>query len=159
MNKNDLITSVADIAGITKADASRAADAVIDAITSALKTGDEVRLVGFGTFSVSKRAATEGRNPRTGEKIKIPESRQPKFKAGKVTVMVKLQNPIGEKEVDINVTDAATGKAVETFPFTVQPSWDYIHFDDVEFGEKGKYKVSCIKKNGDVIATGEVEII
>ncbi|MBE2218673.1 MAG: hypothetical protein IAE90_10740 [Ignavibacteria bacterium] len=82
-----------------------------------------------------------------------------KFKAGKVTVMVKLQNPIGEKEVDINVTDAATGKAVETFPFTVQPSWDYIHFDDVEFGEKGKYKVSCIKKNGDVIATGEVEII
>ena len=83
MNKNDLITRIADNAGITKADATRAADAVIDAITSALKTGDEVRLVGFGTFSVSKRAATEGRNPRTGEKIKIPESRQPKFKAGK----------------------------------------------------------------------------
>lgn len=83
MNKNDLITRVADQAGITKADASRAADAVIDAITAALTTGDEVRLVGFGTFSVSSRAATEGRNPRTGEKIKIPASRQPKFKAGK----------------------------------------------------------------------------
>jgi hypothetical protein len=82
-----------------------------------------------------------------------------KFKAGKITVMVKLQNPIGEKEVDINVTDLASGKAIETFPFTVQPSWDYIHFDDVEFKDKGKYKVSCIKKNGDVIATGEVEII
>lgn len=82
-----------------------------------------------------------------------------KFKAGKITVMLKLQNPIGEKEVDINVTDAATGKAVDTFPFTVQSSWDYIHFDDVEFKDKGKYKVSCLKKNGDVIATGEVEII
>ncbi|MEO8511958.1 MAG: hypothetical protein ABI543_00230 [Ignavibacteria bacterium] len=82
-----------------------------------------------------------------------------KFKSGKITVMVKLQNPIGEKDVDINVTDAATGKAVDTFPFTVQPSWDYIHFDDVDFKEKGKYKVSCLKKNGDVIATGEVEII
>jgi DNA-binding protein HU-beta len=83
VNKNDLITRVADQAGITKADASRAADAVIDAITAALTTGDEVRLVGFGTFSVSSRAATEGRNPRTGEKINIPASRQPKFKAGK----------------------------------------------------------------------------
>jgi len=82
-----------------------------------------------------------------------------KFKPGKITVMVKLQNPIGEKEVDINVTDAATGKAVDTFPFTVQSSWDYIHFDDVEFKEKGKYKVSCLKKNGTVIASGEVEII
>jgi len=81
------------------------------------------------------------------------------FKPGKITVMVKLQNPIGEKEVDINVTDAATGKAVETFPFTVQSNWDYIHFDDVEFKEKGKYKVSCLKKNGDVIVSGEVEII
>ncbi len=82
-----------------------------------------------------------------------------KFKPGKITVMVKLQNPIGEKDVDVNVTDVATGKAVDTFPFTVQPSWDYIHFDDVELKEKGKYKVSCLKKNGDVIATGEVEII
>lgn len=82
-----------------------------------------------------------------------------KFKTGKITVMLKLNNPIGEREVDINVTDIATGKPVDTFPFTVQSSWDYIHFDDVEFKEKGKYKVSCIKKNGDVIATNEVEII
>lgn len=82
-----------------------------------------------------------------------------KFKKGKVTVMVKLKNAIGESTVDINITDISTGKAVDTYPFTVQPSWDYIHFDDVEFKETGKFKVSCIKKNGDVIATGEVEII
>ena len=82
-----------------------------------------------------------------------------KFKPGKITVMVKLQNPIGEKEIDINITDLATGKVVDTQPFTVQSSWDYIHFDDVVFKEKGKFKVSCLKKNGDVIVTGEVEII
>jgi DNA-binding protein HU-beta len=56
---------------------------VFDAITDALKSGEEVRLVGFGTFSVSSRAASEGRNPRTGQKINIPASKQPKFKAGK----------------------------------------------------------------------------
>jgi DNA-binding protein HU-beta len=83
VNKQDLVSKVADKAGFTKADAGRAADAVLDAITMALKSGDEVRLVGFGTFCVTKRAASEGRNPRTGEKIKIPASRQPKFKAGK----------------------------------------------------------------------------
>jgi len=82
-----------------------------------------------------------------------------KFKAGKITVMIKLQNPIGEKEVDINITDLETGKVVRTEPFTVQSSWDYIHFDDVEFSDKGKFKVSCLKKNGTVIVTGEVEII
>ncbi|HKJ75355.1 MAG TPA: HU family DNA-binding protein [Alphaproteobacteria bacterium] len=83
MNKNDLIASVADSAEISKADATKAVDAVLSSIAKSLKKGDEVRLVGFGTFSVSKRAATEGRNPRTGEKIKIPASKQPKFKAGK----------------------------------------------------------------------------
>ena len=83
MNKNDLIASVADAAEISKADATKAVDAVLSSIAKSLKKGDEVRLVGFGTFSVSKRAATEGRNPRTGEKIKIPASKQPKFKAGK----------------------------------------------------------------------------
>jgi hypothetical protein len=81
-----------------------------------------------------------------------------KFKAGKITIMIKLKNPIGENSVDINVTDIASGKVVDTFPFTVQPSWDYIHFDDVEFKEKGKFKVSCLKKTGDVICSGEVEI-
>ena len=83
MNKNDLIAKVAGNAGLSKADTTKAVDSVFDAITSSLKGGDEVRLVGFGTFSISNRRATEGRNPRTGEKIKIPASKQPKFKAGK----------------------------------------------------------------------------
>lgn len=83
MNKNDLIAAVANNSGLSKADAGKAVDGVFDAITSALKGGSEVRLVGFGTFSVSNRAATTGRNPRTGETIQIPASKQPKFKAGK----------------------------------------------------------------------------
>lgn len=83
MNKNDLIAAVASDAGLSKADASRAVDCVFDSITSALKSGTEVRLVGFGTFSVSQRKASVGRNPRTGEQINIPASKQPKFKAGK----------------------------------------------------------------------------
>ncbi|MBI5162974.1 MAG: HU family DNA-binding protein [Magnetospirillum sp.] len=83
MNKNDLVTAVASGTGLSKSDAAKAVDGVFDAITGALKGGDEVRLVGFGTFSVAARAASEGRNPRTGEKITIPASKQPKFKAGK----------------------------------------------------------------------------
>ena len=83
MNKNDLIAQVADDCGLSKADTTKAVDAVFDSITAALKKGNEVRLVGFGTFHVAKRAASEGRNPRTGEKINIPASKQPKFKAGK----------------------------------------------------------------------------
>lgn len=83
MNKNDLIARVAEASDLAKADATKAVDAVFEVITDTLKDGDEVRLVGFGTFSVSERAATEGRNPRTGEAIQIPASKQPKFKAGK----------------------------------------------------------------------------
>jgi DNA-binding protein HU-beta len=83
MNKQDLVASVADAADISKAKAALAVDAVIDAIKGSLKKGNDVRLVGFGTFSVAQRAATTGRNPRTGEPIKIPASKQPKFKAGK----------------------------------------------------------------------------
>lgn len=83
MNKNDLVTSVADSAGISKADSTRAVDAVFDSITSALSGGQEVRLVGFGTFVVTHRKASIGRNPRTGEKIQIRASNQPKFRAGK----------------------------------------------------------------------------
>jgi DNA-binding protein HU-beta len=83
VNKNDLVAHVADITALSKGDATKAVDAVIDAITDALKTGDEVRLVGFGTFAVAERQESEGRNPRTGDKIVIPASRQPKFKAGK----------------------------------------------------------------------------
>jgi hypothetical protein len=82
-----------------------------------------------------------------------------KFTTGTITVMLKLSKPIGVSSVDVNVTDVASGKPVNTFPFTVQPSWDYIHFDDVDFGEPGKYKVSCLKKDGTVIATNEVEIV
>ncbi len=83
MNKNDLVTAVASAAGLSKSDAAKAVDGVFQAITDALKGGDEVRLVGFGTFAVANRAASEGRNPRTGAKITIPASKQPKFKAGK----------------------------------------------------------------------------
>ncbi|HVW90977.1 MAG TPA: HU family DNA-binding protein [Devosia sp.] len=84
MNKNDLIGVVADKAKVTKAQAGEAVDAVFDAITASLKGGDEVRLVGFGTFTVSQRKATTGRNPATGAEIKIPASKQAKFKPGKV---------------------------------------------------------------------------
>ena len=83
MNKNDLVAKVSESAGLSKADAAKAVDSLLDAITASLKKEDEVRLVGFGTFSVAKRAASEGRNPRTGEKIKIPASKRPKFSAGK----------------------------------------------------------------------------
>lgn len=84
MNKLDLIAEVAKNTGLTKTDAAKATDALLDAVTAALKKGDEVRLVGFGTFSVASREATTGRNPHTGEEIKIAASKQPKFKAGKV---------------------------------------------------------------------------
>ena len=83
MNKNDLVGVVADKANITKAQAGEAVDAVFEAITNALKGGDDVRLVGFGTFSVSQRKASTGRNPATGAEISIPASNQAKFKPGK----------------------------------------------------------------------------
>jgi len=83
VNKNDLISSVASDAGLSKADATKAVDAVFNNIESALKRGQAVRLVGFGTFSVANRKASTGRNPRTGATIQIPASKQPKFKAGK----------------------------------------------------------------------------
>ena len=83
MNKNDLVAAVADDSGLSKKDAASAVDSVIGVITDALKSGDEVRLVGFGTFAVAQRAASQGRNPRTGETIEISASKQPKFKAGR----------------------------------------------------------------------------
>lgn len=83
MNKNDLISRVSEDSSLSKADASKAVDAVFGAISDSLQAGQEVRLVGFGTFVVADRAATEGRNPRTGEKIRIPATRLPKFKPGK----------------------------------------------------------------------------
>ena len=83
MNKNELIDSMAAEAGMTKADAGKALDAFIASVTAALKKGDELRLVGFGTFSVSKRAATTARNPRTGAEIKVAAKNVAKFKVGK----------------------------------------------------------------------------
>jgi DNA-binding protein HU-beta len=83
VNKNEFVAAVATKADISKTEAGRLVDAVFDTITDALKAGDEVRLVGFGNFAVSERAASEGRNPRTGEIIQIAASKQPKFKAGK----------------------------------------------------------------------------
>lgn len=83
MNKTELIDTVAANANLTKTDAGNAIDAVFDSITKTLADGDQVALVGFGTFSVSDRAARTGRNPRTGETINIAATRVPKFKAGK----------------------------------------------------------------------------
>lgn len=82
MNKAELIESMADGAGLSKADAKRALDAFLDATGGALKKGDKVALVGFGTFSVSKRAARKGRNPQTGKEINIAAKNVVKFKAG-----------------------------------------------------------------------------
>jgi DNA-binding protein HU-beta len=83
VNKNDLITAVAERAGLTKSSATKAVDSTFDVITSALSKGDEVRLIGFGTFLTAHRKATEGRNPQTGAPLKIPAARIPKFRAGK----------------------------------------------------------------------------
>ncbi len=84
MNKNDLVDAVAAGTGISKSDGAHAVDAMLESIAGALKDGDEVRLPGFGTFSVAHRKASVGRNPRTGEPIQIPASKLPKFKAGKI---------------------------------------------------------------------------
>jgi Bacterial nucleoid DNA-binding protein len=83
VNKNDLVAAVASAAKLTKTETTKAVESTLNVITKALRGGSEVRLVGFGTFSVIKRAASEGRNPRTGEKIKIPAAKRPKFTAGK----------------------------------------------------------------------------
>ncbi|MBE2209988.1 MAG: HU family DNA-binding protein [Xanthomonadaceae bacterium] len=83
MNKAELIDHVAQAAGLSKADAGRAVDAVLGGVTHALKSGDAVALTGFGTFEVRSRAARTGRNPKTGEALQIAASKAPGFKAGK----------------------------------------------------------------------------
>jgi len=83
VNKNDLVSQVAKKTGLTKASAARTIDAFIESITKSLKKGEDVQLIGFGSFRTSNRPASEGRNPRTGEKIKIPAKRLPKFRPGK----------------------------------------------------------------------------
>ena len=84
MNKNELIAKVADASGLTKSDAGSAIEATLDVITRELAAGGDIRLVGFGTFSVASRAATMGRDPRTGKAIPIKASKNAKFKAGKM---------------------------------------------------------------------------
>jgi DNA-binding protein HU-beta len=82
MNKTQLIEAVASDSGLSKADSSRAIESLVDTVTKALKKGDEVSITGFGKFSVVKRAARAGVNPRTGERVKIKASKAPKFSAG-----------------------------------------------------------------------------
>ncbi len=83
MNKSELIDAIADHADLTKADAGKALDGLLHAVTEALKSGDSVALVGFGTFAVKERAERKGRNPQTGEEITIKAAKIPSFKAGK----------------------------------------------------------------------------
>jgi len=83
LNKTDLIAKVAELTDLSKKDATKAVDAVFDAISDALQTGDKVQLVGFGNFEVRERQARKGRNPQTGEEIDIPASKMPAFKPGK----------------------------------------------------------------------------
>lgn len=83
MNKTELITAMAEQAGLTKKDAEKALAAFTDVVADELKKGGKIQLVGFGTFEVSERAAREGRNPQTGETMKIAASKAPKFKPGK----------------------------------------------------------------------------
>ncbi len=83
MNKNELIAAVAASSGLSSAEAAKATESVFGAITQALQRGDEVRLIGFGSFSVANRSARQGRNPQTGATIQIAAVKQPKFKAGK----------------------------------------------------------------------------
>ncbi|MBN8919895.1 MAG: HU family DNA-binding protein [Rhizobiales bacterium] len=83
MTKNELIAAVAEQAGITRASATTAVEATFEAITSTLRKGGEVKIAGFGNFKVAKRAAREGRDPRTGNTVQIAEATRPKFTAGK----------------------------------------------------------------------------
>ena len=82
MNKVELVAAMAEKTGLTRADAAKAVDAFVATVAETLQKGDDIRLVGFGSFSVTQRAASTGRNPRTGKEIKIPASKAPKFKAG-----------------------------------------------------------------------------
>lgn len=84
MNKGELINAISQKTGLTKKDSEKALDAIINSIQDALKSGDSIQLVGFGTFEVKERAERKGRNPQTGEEIVIPAMKVPNFKAGKM---------------------------------------------------------------------------
>ncbi|MCC0016336.1 MAG: HU family DNA-binding protein [Rhodobiaceae bacterium] len=83
MNKQELISKVAETSGMKKNEAANAVEAMIEAIAASLKSGDDVKIAGFGSFQVAERAASVGRNPRTGQPVSIPAAKTPKFKAGK----------------------------------------------------------------------------
>ncbi|MEE6206923.1 MAG: HU family DNA-binding protein [Alphaproteobacteria bacterium] len=93
MNKSELIDSIAKTSGLTKTDSAKALDAFVSSVCSALKSGDDIRLVGFGTFSTSKRAATTAINPRTRQPVKVAARKVAKFKAGKT-----LQSVVNSKK-------------------------------------------------------------
>ena len=116
MNKEELISKVASGVGLSKTDAAKSVDAVFSNITSSLKSGNEVRIVGFGTFLVANRAATTGRNPRTGESIQIPAKKVPKFRAGKA-----LKNTVNwfkfNKFLEIKNLEKKTGEITKVFFF------------------------------------------
>ena len=82
MNKTELIAAVAEKAELSKKDAEKAVKAVLDSVEGALKAGEKVQLIGFGTFEIRERAAKEARNPRTGETVKVPAAKVPAFKPG-----------------------------------------------------------------------------
>ena len=107
MNKTQLIESVAADSGLSKADSSRAIESLMDTVTKTLKKGDEVSITGFGKFSVVKRAARQGVNPRTGERVKIKASKAPKFSAGGGS------QAGGEPEKEIGGFAAREGRAVQ----------------------------------------------
>ena len=113
MNKNDLVTQVAEKASLNKAQAGAAVDAVFATITEALKAGDEVRIVGFGNFVVTERAASEGRNPQTGEPLKIAASKQPKFRVGKglkdKKIYVTYKSAKGRRKISPAMTPCSRG--------------------------------------------------
>lgn len=82
-----------------------------------------------------------------------------KYTTGTLTVMAKLEKPIGVRNVNINITDKSSGEAIETYPYTVSTDMDYIYFDGVDFKEPGTYKVSLLKEDGTVVVSNEIEII
>lgn len=82
-----------------------------------------------------------------------------KYTTGTLTVMAKLEKPIGVRNVNINITDKSSGEAIDTYPYTVSTDMDYIYFDGVNFKEPGNYKVSLLKEDGTVVVSNEIEII
>jgi len=118
LSKEDLISSVANLSGLSKADSTRVLDAIIQSIQKELAQGNDIRLMGFGTFCVKKREARDGHNPRTGKKIKIAATTLPKFKAGK-SLKEKLELFQG-KVSNVHTLITFQGRSLETLRFSFQ---------------------------------------